>query len=434
MGETNSRKICIINNLRGIIIMRYLFFDLEYATSKGGVSKICEFGYVITNEKFEVISKNNLIINPNISKSEWDYRVVRKILTRRISEYEKNSIFSFYYDEIKKMILSCDYVIGHTLDSDASALNDECKRYGLKSIDFDFYDVKEFYKEYKNTSKSIGVANILKELEIEGETLQHDAFADAYNTMLEMKAMLEKLEMSLGELIELCPSAKDRTENFLIRSIEENWAQRKREFISTLSGDGTNDLEKSHLNKKKYSQFLENVMPQGIVGNKLKDKIISVSLNYENHHYCQILNLIQIIVNEGGTVTNKTSLINTFISYDYFDEEGELKKDERFTRVLEANQNGSRIQIIRFADLLNILGITEEELNRMPMISFDFLFDENTYIKDKRDRNIVNRIVGRERLVNRVLPSGDEVVEGSSEKLSSTIGDRFGDILLKYCK
>ena len=35
--------------------LKYLFFDLEYANSKGGINKICEFGYVITNENFDVI-------------------------------------------------------------------------------------------------------------------------------------------------------------------------------------------------------------------------------------------------------------------------------------------------------------------------------------------------------------------------------------------
>ena len=34
---------------------KYLFFDLEYATSKGGNIKICEFGFVITDENFKIL-------------------------------------------------------------------------------------------------------------------------------------------------------------------------------------------------------------------------------------------------------------------------------------------------------------------------------------------------------------------------------------------
>ena len=55
-------------------MMKYLFFDLEYASQKGGTSKICEFGYVVTDENFNILEKDNLIINPNIYRYEWDYR------------------------------------------------------------------------------------------------------------------------------------------------------------------------------------------------------------------------------------------------------------------------------------------------------------------------------------------------------------------------
>ena len=43
--------------------MKYLFFDLEYATSKGGNIKICEFGYVVTDENFQILDRDNFIIN-----------------------------------------------------------------------------------------------------------------------------------------------------------------------------------------------------------------------------------------------------------------------------------------------------------------------------------------------------------------------------------
>ena len=155
--------------------MRYLFFDLEYATSKGGESKICEFGYVVTDEQFKIIERDNLIIDPNIDRSEWDYRVVRTILTRTISEYESCPKFTYYYDRIVRLITGADLVIGHTLDSDAKAINDDCKRYELPSINYDFYDVKLFYKQFANTHRDTGVTTILKALNIDGEDNEHDA-------------------------------------------------------------------------------------------------------------------------------------------------------------------------------------------------------------------------------------------------------------------
>ena len=149
--------------------MKYLFFDLEYATSKGGNIKICEFGYVVTDENFRILDRDNLIINPNIMHEEWDWRVVRKILTRRVLEYEDSPKFDEYYDDIVKLIKSADYVFGHSLNGDARALNCDCQRYGLPSIDFKFYDIKEFYKQYNSSKNDTSVVNILNDLEIEGE-------------------------------------------------------------------------------------------------------------------------------------------------------------------------------------------------------------------------------------------------------------------------
>ena len=405
--------------------MRYLFFDLEYATSKGGESKICEFGYVVTDELFKIIERDNLIIDPNIDRSEWDYRVVRTILTRPIREYESSPKFTYYYDRIVRLITGADLIIGHTLDSDAKAINDDCKRYELPSINYEFYDVKLFYKQFANTHRDTGVVTILKELNIEGEDNEHDAGADAYNTMLELKAMLQSLEMSIQDLIVLCPEANNKSENYIVKSLQEAQERREAEFNENLSGDGTNDIFHNKINKRRYLQFLDNVKPQKQGGTKFKDKKVSISINYEDHHYRQMLNLIQLIVDEGGSVILKASLSDVFMQYEVHNEDGSLREDSKLKYVLEANQNGANIEIIDIKELLGRLGITEEELDEMPIVSFDFLFDEEAVIKDKRDRSII------ERKKNSVKPKKKGGIVYSSGESKTTIGDLFGDLLAK---
>ena len=39
-----------------------VFFDLECANCSFGIAKICEFGYVITDDKLNIISSDNLLI------------------------------------------------------------------------------------------------------------------------------------------------------------------------------------------------------------------------------------------------------------------------------------------------------------------------------------------------------------------------------------
>ena len=201
--------------------MKYLFFDLEYASSRGGIDRNCEFGYIVTDEKFNVLESDNFIIDPNLDRSEWDYRVVRKILTRPIKEYESNPTFPYYYNDIKKLITSADYILGHSINGDAKAINDDCKRYDKPSIDYEFYDIKLMYKEFSNTRKDTSVENMLKALNIEEAGVSHDAEIDAYHTMLELKSMLENLGVTLEEMIELCPNSKDETINYVVKSIEE---------------------------------------------------------------------------------------------------------------------------------------------------------------------------------------------------------------------
>lgn len=194
--------------------MKILFIDLEFATSKNGY-KICEFGYVLLDEKFNLLERNNLIINPNIDNSSWDWYALKHILTKTKQEYESNEKFDFYYNKIKNIINGADLVFGHSLNFDAKALNDECKRYNLPNINFNFYDVKTIFKYYKN-GKELSVANILKELNIEGESNQHNAEVDAYNTMLVYKEMLKRKNCSIEQTLKQYSKSFDNSEKYVV--------------------------------------------------------------------------------------------------------------------------------------------------------------------------------------------------------------------------
>ena len=46
--------------------MKFLFFDIECANCFGGVGKIFSFGYVLTDETFHVLERDDILMNP-----EW---------------------------------------------------------------------------------------------------------------------------------------------------------------------------------------------------------------------------------------------------------------------------------------------------------------------------------------------------------------------------
>ena len=401
--------------------LKYLFFDLEYANSKGGINKICEFGYVITNENFDVIKKGNFIIDPYINRNEWDWRVVRKILTRKVSKYEHSPRFDEYYLDMKNMIENADYVFGHSLDGDAKALNDDCKRYNLGSINFNFYDIKLFYKSYKNSKNETSVTNILNELNIDGDRREHDAEADAFNTMLELKKMLEELNCSLSELIILCPEAKNKNENYEVESIVVNQKIKKEKFARALSDIGDNTLRSGQQSYKCFLQFLDNVQPQDGYEKKLLNKKISISINYEEYHYKQMLNIVQLLCNYGAIYVMKASRANIFVSYDVLLEDGTPKLCSKTKYVNQANAEGASIEIITFDNFMRLLGITEIELDKMPMVSFECLYRDDAVIKNKETL----KILGKHKKEQEI----------KQEKISGTaLGDMFPDYFFELSK
>jgi len=395
--------------------MKYLFFDLEYATSKGGNIKICEFGYVLTNEKFEILNKGNFIIDPYINRCDWDWRVVKKILTRNVKEYEENPRFDEYYDDICDLIKSADYVLGHSLDGDAKALNDDCQRYELGSIDYKFYDIKKFYMEYKNTKDEISVNNIMKSFNIQGDERAHDAEADAYNTMLDLKAMLDSLELSLDDLITLCPEAVDYNNNYTVKSLELSRIKREKKMEKMFSSSGSNTLRQWSVQKTLFHQFLDNVLPNKECEKRLDGLKFSMSINYEEIHCVQMFNIVQILCNFGAEYVLKASRADIFVKYDSYLEDGTLKECSKSKYVKEAIEKGANIKVIDLNEFLSMIHITEEELNNLPMVSFDCLLREDANIKN---RKILNRYLKKQ--TNKIV---------KKEEFGVTIGDMFGDLL-----
>lgn len=392
-----------------MIIIKYLFYDLEFATSKGGESKICEFGYVRTDETFNIIERDNLIIDPEIIRKDWNYRVVKNILRRSISEYEKKPSFYSYYETIKEIITSSDYVIGHTIDGDAKALCDDCLRYCLESIDYDFYDVKEIYKGYFNTKCDVALVKILEELNIKGETKIHDAGTDSYNTMLVLKDILDKMNISFEDLIKKYPSAKGTSKDYIIEFNAKNEDTKIAESIEKIEECNIGTKKK----KKVINLYLKELNSLTTENTIFHNITFSISPNYYEKYFKQALNLIKLIYDAGGCVNQNVSLSNIMIKYDIYLSDGSIKTDSMLEHVKNDNFNGTNIEIMDLKKLLDKLNITEEQLNAMPMIPLDFV---DTELEKEKEAKINKR---KER-INNVKKN---INKSSNEK--TTLGDLF---------
>lgn len=204
--------------------------------------------------------------------------------------------------------------------------------------------------------------------------------------MLILKGMIDGLEMNINELLELVPNIEDSTNDFKIKSIEEINEKRLEDGKLCLNTPFKSNIIKHRGNYRRFIQYLDNARPNNTLGNVFEGKKISISLNYQEYHFKQMLNLIELISNNGGTVILKASHGDIFFKYNLILEDRSLRGDSKYNYVLEAKNNGANIEIIDFDELLNRLNITEQELDEMPLPSFDFLLKEDAIIKNKKDQ------------------------------------------------
>ena len=80
--------------------MNYCFFDIECANCFGGKGKICSFGYVITDEQFNILEKKDIVINP---RSSFNLGPDLKLAYTK-SEFRQAAPFPDYYDEIGALL------------------------------------------------------------------------------------------------------------------------------------------------------------------------------------------------------------------------------------------------------------------------------------------------------------------------------------------
>lgn len=341
--------------------MRYLFFDIECCNGRN----ICEFGYVITDDKFNILEKKDFTINPE-NKFNLTGRPDGRDLYLYYPEstYYRSNKFPYFYKKIKKLIEYPDQlIVGHAISSDAGFLRSACRRYNLNPINFKFADSQRMFSEFSNIRKSISLENACESLSVEKPKYLHKSDDDSELTMNLVKGMCKQLGCSLEELIELCDSCSGKSENNQITYDDFEIRQQKRYEAAK---SGVNNTVRGH-NYRMFLQFLDGVKPQGdIVESDLNGKSLCVSLNYEICHFKEMLSLVQLLTNHNATYKMRASDNDIFVTCDANDDEGNIRHCSRLKHVNDAIVEGKNIKIISFDKLLKILNVTKEELSTMP--------------------------------------------------------------------
>lgn len=196
--------------------MNYLFFDIECASVFKTTAKICAFGYCLTDERFNILKKEDILINPQGGFHLTDRKGSQGlVLPYEYDKFKSYPTFPELADRIYALLQDENTLVaGHATMNDVKYLNLESKRFSLPSFRFDFADTQFIYMNRVGTfNRQFALGSIAEALGV--EFTPHRAADDAYATMKIAEAMCGGL--TLSELLAQYKILLGRIENYEIR-------------------------------------------------------------------------------------------------------------------------------------------------------------------------------------------------------------------------
>lgn len=280
--------------------MKYLVFDIECCDGQ----HICEFGYVLIDESFNVLERDCITINPE-HKFKLSGREHESDITLAFPEemYFNSPTFDYYYDRIKRLLMLKDcQIIGFSLKNDSGFLSTAYELYNKDPIPFTYIDVQKLYQGYVKSKNRISIKNIVKELEITDVQL-HKSDDDSWAVVRALQEISKKEHMTLPETISML---KERNNNYKAERAKEH----NLSLLKKING-GNKEAQREYL--KIFIRKLKlSITPKDDV---FFGKSVCISSVFQHEHFNEFLALIERIYSYGATYMGKASVCDIFIDY-----------------------------------------------------------------------------------------------------------------------
>lgn len=284
--------------------MNLLFFDIECASVYKNTAKICAFGYVLCDEQFNIIKKEDILINPkgkfHLTDGRGEHGLV---LPYDYGEFKNYPVFPQVYRRIRELLQDKNNLIfGHATLNDVNYLNLETRRFNLPSFEFAYSDSQLMYMTSINDfSRQFGLEYITKDLDV--EFTPHRAADDAYATMRVVEALCKKHGCAGTEIDNLLSIKRGTVKNHRIikptaKAYGEYRAKCQREKAERAK---CRNIFYNHVNRKHRAQ-----------SDKLKGYTFNFSrrLEYETEISVPLVDKIFVL---GGKYTQKLALCNVYV-------------------------------------------------------------------------------------------------------------------------
>lgn len=294
--------------------MSYVFFDIECASVNKTTAKICAFGYVVCDEKFNIIKKEDILINPR-GGFHLTGRNGQKglVLPYSYSEFKNYPPFKQSYNFIKSLLEDRNNVVlGHSILNDVKYLNLETRRFHLPSFDFQFLDSQLMFMSYTGDfSHQSGLESIAVNLGV--EFTPHRAVDDAYATMRVVEAICKAENCTFDELVKLYGLTRGRIKNYNIYSPSSSGIKAYNRKVSEEKRERSKKRIEffNYVSRKKYrrnckfsgkifsfSRAIEDDVP---LAKQLCDEIYENGGRYSHH-----LSGVNFYICDGGDDTQRT--------------------------------------------------------------------------------------------------------------------------------
>lgn len=287
--------------------MNLVFFDIECASVYKYTAKICAFGYVLCDEQFNILEKNDVLINPKGKFHLTDNRGDRGlVLPYEYSEFKNYPTFPQVFPKIKKLLEDKNnLVFGHATLNDVKYLDLETNRFKLAPFNFSFSDSQLMYMTAMNDfSRQFGLEYITKDLNV--EFTPHRAADDAYATMRVVEALCKKYNCSCLELENVLKIKRGSIKNHRITKPTSH------AFTVYLEQKEKAKKERA-ARRNKFFVFLSR--RKALKSGKFHGKIFNFSRPLEDEIELSIP-LVEGIYVHGGMYTQKSEECNVYVCRD----------------------------------------------------------------------------------------------------------------------
>lgn len=360
--------------------MDYLFYDIECSDGR----HMCSFGYVITDEYFNILEKADILINPEaiFHTGAWSKKNREKDpgieLAYPKERFKANPTFPGRYERIQRLLQHDDRkIIGFSHHNDALFLTVACKRYELPVINYKFYDAQEMFGESRNIVNQVALNAIAEALEVDlSKLVQHRSDDDAEASMLVTKALCEDLGLTIEELIGHCPRCAGEVTaegkcKYYVR--EAKRAEKRMRAAAVRSNRMTTK------NLEEFKKYVRGLKPDPILELTLRGKKVTLNSPYEYKHFKEACLIAKEIAARGGRYVRMGSEADIYVA------DGQGKRCMRLPHVKRAIAAGKAVETITFGELLTRLSLTEKELENA---EFPVVPEEGTpVVKKKRRRS-----------------------------------------------